>query len=154
MAERVTKILLTGDTGTGKTTLAKAIIRNIDPCKAMKIIAVDDYRKKNGSIDDEYSAKMKFVADATKPSDAIIECAGVGLTATILLASIRDLIEAQPCTVIVFNLQPRDHSPKPGRLDPKLAVYNFREFSPVVITHTEESRRLRVVRRILKQRTT
>ena len=151
--EHIVKILLTGDTNTGKTTLARAIIEQVAGCNNFDFVAIDSFRKPTSTMEEEYSAKLSFAQHATKPVNSIIECSGIGLTANILLASLRDLIEEMPTIVVAFHMQPADHSNTPNRVDPMHAVFNFREFNPVVITHSHIDKRLRVVRRILKQKT-
>ncbi len=146
------KILLTGDTCTGKTTLATEICNTITRFGEFKHVAIDTFRQPHSNIHQEYSAKMNFVKAACQQINTVVECAGVGLTANLLLSSMRDLIEIRPVKIFAFNLQPRDYTP-PAKtnFDPMLAVYNFREFNPVIITHYEIEKKMRVVNRILNQ---
>ena len=146
----VIKILITGDTNTGKTTLANYLL-TLDRYKDFNYVSIDQFRDADTDIHQEYTAKINFAQKATEPSNTIIECSGVGITASLLLSALRDLIETTPVIVIPFFLQPKDKELSKSQIDPRHALINFREFNPVTITHTLLKDRLRVINRIFRK---
>lgn len=141
----IIKIILIGNQNAGKTTLASYITENLTQFGPFNHVAIDNFRTPETDIHQEYEAKLNFVTQATEKKNTVIECSGLGITASILISKLRDLIESTHTHVFVFFVQ----KPQPNAFDPKHAVIHFKEFNPVLIPPTDLRSRFKIIKRFI-----
>lgn len=152
---RLIKIIILGDTGSGKTILTKHLAPKLKEYGDFNVVAIDNHRKNIKNLEQEINAKYVFARNATNSfKSSIIECSGVGLTSTVLLNALKNFAQINPDAIIqaFFLKPPGNNTGNTNKYHPEEAVEYFLDYNPVLIKSDIVSEKVRIIQDTIKKK--